>query len=74
MKVIFEGAPPFELPTVQNAAVQFSGETVLMTLFLLADGHQLAPVRVPMSIATAQTLGLALSRAALEAESQNGRP
>jgi len=73
MKVTFEGVPPFELPTVQNATVQFSGETVEMTLFLLADGHQLSPVRVPMSIATARTLGLALCRTALEAERATGR-
>ena len=73
MKVTFEGAPPFELPTIQSATAQFSGETVEMTLFLLANHQQLTPVRVPMSVATARTLGLALSRVALEAERANGR-
>ena len=73
MKVTFEGHPPFELPTVQSATVQFSGETVEMTLFLLADGHNPVPVHVPMTVATARTLGLVLSRVAREAEIAKGR-
>jgi hypothetical protein len=73
MKVTLEGVPPFPLPRVQSATAQFSGETVEMTLFLLDDHQQMASVSVPMSIATAQTLALALSRAALEADRANGR-
>ena len=73
MKLTLEGHPPLALPTVQSATVQFSGETVEMTLFLLDDHRQLSSVRVPMSAATAHTLGLGLRSAALEADRAKGR-
>jgi hypothetical protein len=73
MKVTFEGVPPFQLPAILSATARFSDETVEMTLFLLADGHNLVPVHVPMTVATARTLGLVLSRVAREAEIAKGR-
>ena len=71
MKVTFEGVPPFELPTVQSATVQFSGETVEMTLFLLDDHQQMGSVLVPMHLDTARTLALALGSAVLAADHAN---
>jgi hypothetical protein len=73
MKLTFEGHPPFALPKAQTATVQFAGETVEMTLFLLDDHQQMASVLVPMDVSTARTLGLALSRVALEADLASGR-
>ena len=73
MRVTFEGHPPYQLSTVLDATVQFSGETVEMTLFLLNEHEQLVPVRVPMSIPTAQNLGLALRNVAFQAERAQGR-
>ena len=73
MKLTLEGHPPFALPKVQTATVQFSGEIVEMTLFLLDDHRQMASVRVPMTVATARTLGLALGSAVLAADLANGR-
>jgi hypothetical protein len=73
MKITLEGVPPLPLPRVQSATAQFSGETVEMTLFLLDDHQQMMSLRIPMSIATAQTLALALSRAVLEADRAKGR-
>jgi hypothetical protein len=52
--IIFEGAPPFPLSTVQTATAQFAGETVEMTLFLLDDHQQMASLCVPMSIERAR--------------------
>ena len=62
MNVTFEGVPPFSLPIVQSSTVQVSVETVEMTLFLLTTYQQMSSLHVPMSIDTARTLGLALSR------------
>lgn len=73
MKLTLEGSQPLPLPRAQSATATFSGETVEMTLFLLDDHQQMGSVRVPMNVDTARILGLALQRAALEADRANGR-
>jgi hypothetical protein len=71
MKLTLEGHPPLALPTVQTATVQFAGETVEMTLFLLDDHQQMGSVLVPMHLDTARTLALALGSAVLAADHAN---
>jgi hypothetical protein len=68
MRITLEGIPPFELPVVQNATARSQGETVEMTLYVLADGKQLVPIHVPMTVATARTLASQLASAAIQAE------
>jgi hypothetical protein len=68
MKITFEGVPPYELPVVQTAKAQATGEIVEMTLYVLAEGQELVPIHVPMTLATARTLGSKLATAAIQAE------
>jgi hypothetical protein len=69
-EVSFPGEPPFYLPTAQNASATALGETVELTLRVVAPGHGPGPqaVRAAMTWKVARQLLDQLGPAVLQAE------
>jgi hypothetical protein len=67
VRIKLEGAPPFELPMIQNSTVSLKGEDVEMVLHVLA-GNKLVPIHAPMTFQTADALALQLVTAAFRAK------
>lgn len=69
-EVSFPGEPPFDLPTLQGASATAVGDTVELTLRVIAPGHGPMPraVRAAMTWKIARGLMDQLRPAALEAE------
>ncbi len=71
MKIKLEGAPPFELPVIQNSTVNVKGEKVEMALHVLR-GNKLVPIHATMTFEVAEALSLQLVTTAFRAKtSQN---
>jgi hypothetical protein len=72
MDVIFEGAPPFQLPSPQSAKAYAVDDNVEMVLYAVLPGQGTDPVpmKVQMLAKTAEDLAAHLSRAVVEAESR----
>jgi hypothetical protein len=62
VRIKLDGAPPFELPAIQNSTVNLKDDGVEMVLNVLA-GNKLLPVHVPMTFETAEALALQLGTA-----------
>ena len=67
MRVKLEGAPPFELPMIQNSTVNLKGENVEMVLNVLI-GNKLVPILASMSFETADALAIQLVTTAFRAK------
>ncbi|MGA2057884.1 MAG: hypothetical protein ABSG88_21590 [Bradyrhizobium sp.] len=67
MRVKLEGAPPFELPMIQNSTVNLKGENVEMVLNVLM-GNKLVPILASMSFETADALAIQLVTTAFRAK------
>jgi hypothetical protein len=67
VRIKLEGAPPFELPTIQQSTVGLSGENVEMVLHVLS-GNKLVPIQASMNIETAEALSLQLVTTAFRAK------
>ena len=71
MQIKLEGAPPFELPAIQNSTVNVRGEKVEMVLHVLR-GNKLVPIHATMNFEVAEALSLQLVTTAFRAKtSQN---
>jgi hypothetical protein len=71
VQIKLEGAPPFELPMIQNSTVNLKGDNVEMVLHVLR-GNKLVPVHAVMNFETAEALSLQLVTTAFRAKtSQN---
>ena len=69
-EIIYQGEPPFHLPTTQIGSVRGDCGSVEMTVFASVPGkgpHDV-PVRFGISVDEAQTLIVALTRAVREAQ------
>ena len=67
MRIKLEGAPPFELPMIQNSTVSLKGDNVEMVLQVLA-GNKLVPIHASMTFETAEALALQLGTAVFRAK------
>lgn len=67
MRVKLEGAPPFELPMIQNSTVNLKGQNVEMVLNVLI-GNKLVPILASMHFETAEALALQLGTTAFRAK------
>ena len=67
MRVKLEGAPPFELPMIQNSTVDLKGENVEMVLNVLI-GNKLVPILASMNFETADALAIQLVTTAFRAK------
>jgi hypothetical protein len=71
VQIKLEGAPPFELPAIQNSTVSVRGEKVEMVLHVLR-GNKLVPIHATMNFEVAEALSLQLVTSAFRAKtSQN---
>ena len=72
MKVIFEGAPPFQLPSPQSARAYAVDDTVELALYVVIDGlgSDPLPMRVQMLAITALELAPELVEAGRVAQSK----
>jgi hypothetical protein len=67
VRIKLEGAPPFELPMIQNSTVNLKGENVEMVLNVLV-GNKLVPILAPMNFEAAEALALQLVTTAFRAK------
>jgi hypothetical protein len=67
VRIKLEGAPPFELPMIQNSTVSLKGDNVEMVLQVLA-GNKLVPIHASMTFETAEALALQLGTAVFRAK------
>jgi hypothetical protein len=67
VRIRLEGAPPFELPLIQNSSVDLKGNHVEMVLHVLT-GNRLVPVHASMTFETADALALQLVTTAFRAK------
>ena len=64
-KIKFEGSPPYTLPLVQSVTARPGVGTVDVTLEIIAPGKEpsLIPIKVPMTLDSAQNLKAQLDSA-----------
>ena len=64
-KIKFEGSPPYTLPLVQSVTARPGVGTVEVTLEIIAPGMEpsLIPIKIPMTLDSAQNLKAQLDSA-----------